>query len=182
MNKKQLEEIIETAYSLGLRLLQRFLRDTAAVKLDIINTISDLIKEKTTKSNNDIQDDAKKIFLLLCYQIMYSILTKIAFSIGSENIVDVYRNILEQKSFPSIKLVNLAIELQFTKKMDKKLIDTFEKDFQSNPVCALILREIVVQYFYLHHVDYKDMQWIASTLRISMKSQRLIDATKSTKT
>jgi len=82
---------------------------------------------------------------------------------------------------PAVKLINIAIKLEFTKKIPKKEISKLYADISNNPLTRRLLQELVIQHLYLNHVKYQDRQWISETLKIPITSQRALQAKKDRK-
>lgn len=176
LERKTLVSLVESAMNSGLRFLRFFLVLSDKSKEEIVRSISYMLKENPEIDNTTLEKEAKKLFLLMTYGVTYGVLRKVAFSIGSKEAYEVYDIILKSNPIPSIRLINEAIELQFLKKIDVKSLQDLSDEFDGNVVCHRILKEIVTQHLYMHHVEFRDKQRISEVLSIPMKSQRLIQS------
>ena len=83
---------------------------------------------------------------------------------------EVYDELEEDSPTPAIQLINQAITLQFKRQLDLKKLNQLNEEFKSNPTCARILKEIVVQHMYMFPVDYRDKQKLSQTLKLAVRT------------
>jgi len=121
LKKEQLKELSLSAYSSGLKFLNYFLTTTKDDQEPILNFIQGIYKENTSLSVNEISEKARKVFLMLCYGASYSVIKKIANSLGSEKLMPIFDDIsgASTKS-PAVQLIHITIQLESTKKNTKK--------------------------------------------------------------
>lgn len=178
----QLQELAESAYSVGLRFLHFYLDLVSSQETEIINFVKKLLEENTELTDEELTKKTKQFYLRFCYGMTFSIIKKISESTGHERIIDILDKISDEKpDSVAIKLINLMTRLEFTKVIPKKHISELAKEFSGNSIAERLLKELVIQHLYLHYLDVQDKQWIASTLGISMDVQRQITAQKKTK-
>lgn len=175
LEKSRLIEMAEEAYGVGLRFLQCFLSASEASKEEVIKMIEHMLKENPRVDNRELEKEARSTFLLLTYGVIYGVLRKIAASCGSKEATEIYEEIERTTKTPAVKLINLAIQLQFEKKLDERRLSELSHEFESNITCDRILKEIVIQHIYMHHVQYKDKQRIAEILNIPVAGQRALE-------
>ncbi|MDF7809708.1 hypothetical protein P4E94_19880, partial [Pontiellaceae bacterium B12219] len=89
---------------------------------EVIQSVKHILKENPTIDDSQLEKDAKNIFLLLTYGVIFGVLRKVAFSIGSKEIEEAYDVLLEDKNTPAVRLINQAIKLQFMKQLDHSTI------------------------------------------------------------
>tara|TARA_R110000787_G_scaffold67400_1_gene150987 strand:+ start:1574 stop:3001 length:1428 start_codon:yes stop_codon:yes gene_type:complete len=171
LSKEKLEQLAEQAYSVGLRFLQFFLNISDNSKEEVVKSIEHLLKENPNIDNDKLEKEAKNIFLLLTYGAIYGVLRKVSMAVGSKEAEQIYKNIEDKIPTPAIKLINQAIYLQFNKNLDAKSLRTLSEEFNKNPTCERILREIVIRHIYMFPVDYKHKQQIAEILKIPVAAQ-----------
>jgi len=181
LKKPDLFELALDAYSVGLRFLKFYITTAASSKDEFLERLQHVIREETTHSSEDTEKIARKIFLALCYNLSLSVIKKISLSVGSDKLISLFDEICEKNPTPAHKLINLAIHLEFKKELPKKMIESMVKDFGDNILCNRMLQEIVVQHLYMHYLEYDEKQWVASTLKIPVASQQLIETHKKIK-
>ena len=176
LDKNTLTSVVEQAYCVGLRCLRFFIELSDILKDEMVRMFKNALREKTKIENEELEEHAKNIFFSLVYYSIYTLLIKIAFPVGCREAEEIYEIIGIKHETPAVMLINQAIELQFQKRINHKKLKQLSEKFKNNIVCDRILKEIVIQHLYMHHVDYKDKQKISQTLRIPISSQRLLGA------
>ncbi len=175
LGKDKLEQLAHQAYGVGLRFLKFFLKISDASKEEVVKLIEHSMKENPSITNEQLEKEARSIFLLLTYGAIYGVLRKVSMSIGSKEAEQIYRKIEEKQPSPAVKLINQAIYLQFNKTMDAKAIQSLANEFNKNPTCERILKEIVIQHIYMFPVKYKQKQQIAEILKLPVKGQLMFE-------
>lgn len=178
LEKSTLISLVEQAYSVGLRFLQYFLVISDSSKDEIIKHIEHMLLENPSVDNRKLEKKAKNVFLLMTYGVIYGVLRKIAFSVGSKEAEEIYKEMETKNNTPAVKLINQAIELQFLKKINAKGIKQLAEELKGNVVCDRILKEIVIQHIYMHHTGYKDKQKLSEILKLPVPNQRALELQK----
>jgi TIR domain-containing protein len=181
IHRDLLRQMVEFSTSTGLRFLHYFIQISDVSKDEVVKMLEHVLRENPTIRDQDLEKEAKNMFLHLTYGVIYSVLRKISASVGSKEADEIYDEIECSMGTPAVKLINQAIGLQFKKKLDFRKLDELVRDFHSNPTCTRILKEIVIQHVYMFPVEYKDKQKIQETLGISMQGQRLMGLKKQLK-
>jgi hypothetical protein len=175
MDRSALLEIVEQAYAAGLRFLQFFIELSDSSKAETIKVIEAALRENPSITNADVEREAKNIFLLLSYGVIYGVINKIASSVGSKEAEEIYEEIEAKLDTPSVRLIGQSIAMKFHKRLDFDAIASLVKEFSNNPTCERILKEIIVQHTYMFPVDYKDKQRLSEVLSLSVHGQRQMD-------
>ncbi len=181
LKRNDLYSLAHEGINTGLRFLDYFLGIANKSKYEVIKIIETILKENPSLTNQQIEKEAKNAFLFLTYGVIFGVIRKISTSMGSSEAEAIYREIEKDFNTNSINLINQAIDLHFHKKLDFRNIEFLNDKFSSNPTCARILREIIIQHIYMFPVSYQDKQRISNTLRISMDTQRILDQKKQLK-
>lgn len=182
LTRKQLYDLAESAYTVGLRFLKFHLTITDNIKDEILKVIKKIICENSSLSDDDVTKKARKIYMLICYGVSYALIQKIANSLGSKQLVPIFEELREKHpDSPAIQLIDIAIKLEFTNSIPKEEIKKLFIELKSNVITRRMLQEVVLQHLYLHNTDFRDKQWISNTLEIPIKTQRLIERQKSQK-
>jgi hypothetical protein len=181
LSRDSIYEIVDQAYTTGLRFLQFFLELSDIAKEEVTRLIANTLKENPTISIDDLEKEAKNTFISLTYASIYGIINKISSSTGSKEAEEIYKLIETNRKTPAVKLINQATTLQFQKRIDFNEIEKLSIQLKGNPICERILKEIVIQHIYMFPVDYKDKQRIASTLRIKLENLKHLETQKTLK-
>ncbi|OHD19690.1 MAG: hypothetical protein A2086_01660 [Spirochaetes bacterium GWD1_27_9] len=188
--KDKLTDIITEAYNVGLRTLKYFL--SFFEEKDIVNIfvekIMNIIEEENKDDKNfkidDIDRDElyKKVnFFIsgLSYFVTFSIIDKIGTALGVERLNEIFNSIAENNNFPSYKLISFIIETKYSNKLSIDKIKKFVKEFDKNNFALSMLKKIVLEYIYMHNIDYKTKQQLATLLNIPIHSQLISENIKS---
>jgi len=177
LTKEQLTALSLSAYSSGLKFLNFFLTGTRDNQDYILKVIQENFRKNTTFSNEKISKEARNIFLMFCYGTSYNVIKKIANSLGSDKLIPIFEEIARnQPDSPAIQLIQIAICMEFKKKIPKKELSILYTKFEENKIAQRLLQELVIQHLYLNHVEYKDRQWISEKLKMPIQNQRLIQS------
>lgn len=175
LTRNDINQLAENGIETGLRFLDYFIRISDLAKNEIIEFIRDKVDENPKSGDGEITQKAELIFLQMTYGAINAIVRKIASSIGSKDAKEIFDELEGVKNTPAYTLVNQAIELQYTRRLDMRSIDKTLDKIHDNPVCLRILKEMVVQHIYMFPVGYKEKQQLSSKLGFSIKQQRLMD-------
>lgn len=182
IHRPQLLNLARSGYECGLKFLSFWLDITKREKKDLIAVISEILKKEVPAGEEQIRRAAIKTYLSITYGMCVAVIRKIAHSMGSDELIEIFHQVEEENPDSiAVRLINVTIGLEFTKKIPKKEIRILNGDLKSNPIGRRLLKEVVVQHLYLNEVPRKDKQWISDNLSISMDFQRLVGARAITK-
>lgn len=184
LEKKQLSDLAQSGFETGLRFLRFWLEFTRREKGDIVALITGalLAGADGAKDDEKTRIAAMELYLNLCYDVCHGVLGRIANSLGARELVEIFDTLEEQDpESVAIMLLNVAIQMEFTKRIPKNKINKLNSKLRSNPIAGLLLRQLVIQHLYLNEVRVGDKQWISSKLGIPMRSQRRLEGSRTTK-
>lgn len=181
MRRDALYELADSGTSSGLRFLDYFIKISDEFKLELIKFIELQLVDHPNLTNREIQDLAEDTYLQLTYGVINGVIRKIAASIGSKEASEIYAALEGKENTPAYMLINLAIELQFTRVLSITTIEETLEKLKNNAVCTRILKEIVIQHIYMFPVDYQIKQKLSELLKITVMGQRLMDQKKAKK-
>ena len=178
LHRPQLLNLASSGYECGLKFLSFWLDITRREKKDLITIIAEILNEELPGAEEErIRRAAIRTYLSMTYGMCVAVIRKIAHSMGSDELIEIFHQLEEEDpDSVAIRLINVAIGLEFTKKIPKKKIRILNSDLESNPIGRRLLKEIVVQHLYLNEVPRRDKQWISDSLNISMDYQRLVSS------
>lgn len=176
LHRPQLLNLASSGYECGLKFLSFWLDITRREKDDLIAFIAEILKEELPGAEEErIRRAAIRTYLSISYGMCVAVIRKIAHSMGSDELIEIFQQLEEKNpSSIAIRLINVAVSLEFTKKIPKKRMRKLNSDLESNPIGRRLLKEVVIQHLYLNEVPRKDKQWISDSLNISMEYQRLV--------
>jgi hypothetical protein len=179
----QLVDLAEASFNTGLRFLSFYLEIHSKTEEETVSLIKKLIKKNSKTSDEQIENSARNLYVQLCYETTFSVIKKIALSNGSEKLLPVFDEVSNgSENSAALKLINLAIKLEFTNNIPFKLIESLSSELETNYIAIRMLKQIVIHHLYLHHVEVRDRQRIADILKLPIKAQRQIQNQKEMKT
>ena len=182
IKKNDLEHLAEQGISTGLRFLHYFIELSYNFKSEIIDMIQKTLLEHPSLTNTEIGKNAENIYLQITYGIIYSVLQKIASSIGSKDAWEIYKVLKNKNKTPAYSLIYQAIDLRFNNRiLDMQNLKETYYEIETSPVCVRILREIVIQHTYMFPVDFRKKQQLSSMLNLDIQQQTLMDKNKRSK-
>lgn len=179
--KADLLRLAEQGAFSGLRFLNFFLNVSDTAKTEVIKYVAASLSSNPSLSNQEIEEQATSHFVGMTYGVINGVIKKVATSIGSKEAAEIYGLLQQSGPSPAVTLLNQAIALHFTRKMDiPRLAESYEK-LKNNPVCLRILKDLAIQHIYMFPVGYKEKQQLSSLLTIPVKAQRNIEMRKAKK-
>jgi hypothetical protein len=182
LTKPQLIELAEASFGTGLRFLDFYLELVSTSEEEILGIISNLIKKDDRIDNSKIEKIARRFYVHICYEFTFGVIKKIAFSTGSDKLLGIFDEVSNKEpDSAAIKLINLAIKLEFDSSIPFKLMEELISEFKPNFVAKRMVQQLVIQHLYLHHIDITEKQRISSILGIPINTQRRIQRQRKTK-
>ncbi|PBP70582.1 hypothetical protein CCL15_13635 [Pseudomonas syringae] len=178
---EQLNALANTAFMTGLRFLSFYFKITKSLKNDILEELAKVLEKSGSLTDGEIRDEARKLFMGICYSVSFSVIRKISFSTGNDQLAPIFKQIAEEVDTPAVHLISLCIDLEFTKRINRDVILDAMKKIETSTVAYRLLQETIIQHLYLHSIEYVDRQWLSAKLNIPIKEQRLVQNQKKTK-
>ncbi len=170
-------DLVEETYLMGLRTLNVFFSVIETNTDFFVNQINTLIDEKHITDKSKIEQVSRRILFNICNQISYSFIKKITDSVGTENLENSYKSVLEKHNFNSVKLIDFSIKLDYFRGFPNEEMRNLKTDFSKSTLALQIMKRMVINYLYLFPTSPEQKQRILSFLDIPMNLQRRIDFT-----
>jgi hypothetical protein len=170
-------DLVEETYLMGLRTLNVFFSVIETNTDYLVNQINDIVSEKHITDKRKIEQVSRRILFNICNQISYSFIKKVTDSVGTENLENSYKGVLEKHNFNSVKLIDFSIKLDHFKSFPNKEMRDLKVSFSKFPLVQQIMKRMVINYLYLFPTSQEQKQRILSFLEIPMNVQRRIDFT-----
>ena len=184
INGEQKLNLVYSTYNLGLRTLNIYLQFIQQNSDEIIESISEIIREKHIKDRfnlkKEIEAVTKDFVFELCFLATWALTKRVSASIGYDKLRNTYEKVLTNNPFNSFKLIDLAIKLTHTG-IPTELIKGYAKEMENNNLSYVTLQNLVIDHLYMFDTDHVTKNKICSALKISVKKQLHIDATSTTK-
>jgi len=177
LEKAELEEMLKVAMSVHLRILSSYF-DLIREKDDqeaVIGYISErLIKlneaedqhQRQPMAEDELRRLARIIFWNLNFFVVYGYISMIVRSLGSDKLISISDKVCDDLNTPASLLVKYGNQMWFAKNVQVDEIAKKTKEPGFSEVARRVINVIVIDYCYLHRVDYKAMQRIHGKLKI----------------
>jgi len=176
LTRVQLRQLVESAYGSGLRFLDSFLELLSDERDELVDIISQILEKDPSIPDTVVVRQASKEFYNIALGSCFGVINKIANSVGSEKLLPVLAQVVEDAPTPANSLILIIAELEFTNRLPQSRVLKFKLDFQQNIIAQRLLKETMVRHLYLHYLKVEQKQWISETLGIPMSSQRLLES------
>ena len=168
--------LVTECYALGLR--------TVSMLFDLfqhdVEGFVDFVYGRLIKKHPDIRDreelksKVRKFMFWMIESASFGMVKRISQAVGHSQLGEIYREVREQDESNATALVDIAIRLEnlgFPEDRLKELAAKFHKNF----FCGRVLRQLVVEHFYLFPTLESTKQKVCEALKIEIKRIRHID-------
>ena len=178
--------LVTTTYNVGLKTLDSYLQLLQRNSKDIVEHISQLIKEKHFKNKQSlekgIEETSRSFVFRLCFMASFGITKRVSNAIGYDKLKNTFDKALIAQPYNSVKLIDLAIKLGYSSiATQMELIEAYKDDMETNKLSTVVLQNLVIDYMYMFDTDYKTRNRICNKLGISVQEQLKIDQTSTVK-
>jgi len=176
LEKTKLKEMFGEAMGVHLRILSSFFdtikgEDWQKTMIDFISRILErFVREsrgrKGEPSDAELRRRARLILWNLNFFVVYSIIHKIVYSLGSDKLTEIVKAVCDELNTPASFLVKHGILMWYNKnlRINELAKRINEKDFSE--IAKRIIKLMVVNHCSLHSINYKDRQRIENKLGI----------------
>ncbi|MCF8258134.1 MAG: DUF4062 domain-containing protein [Flavobacteriales bacterium] len=186
LDGEQKLSLVTTTYNVGLKTLDFYLQLLQRNSQDIVEHISQLIKEKHFKDKYSLEkgiEEASRTFVFkLCFMTSFGITKRVSNAIGYDKLKNSFDKALEAQPYNSVKLIDLAIKLGYSSIATHiELIEEYKDEMDKSKLSLVVLQNLVIDYMYMFDTDYKTRSRICNKLGISVQEQLKIDQTSTVK-
>jgi hypothetical protein len=178
LDLNRLEYIFEQGLKVHLRILSSFIEiikderaEQAMVELlkERINQIIEEQDDDKDLSIDKIEKLVRNIYWNLNFGVLHGFITKAIHSLGSINLLNISQTISNNENTPAAFIVNHGIKMWFAKNLRiEEIAERVElEDFSKT--AERLMKYKVVEHCRLHNIDFKSLQKIEKTLKISTK-------------
>jgi len=178
LKKDKLYEITDSAYGTGLRLVNFYIKLSDRFKEDIIRYIENILMQNPNIAEETLERKAKTEFLFITYNTLFSIMKKIATSVGSVDALEIYDKLSEHYGTPAHKLLKIAITLHFATNINMDELKALHEDLEDNIVAQRLFKDFVIEHLYLYKISSAERHKVASLFGIPILKQLQIEGTK----
>ncbi len=168
-------EVARECHLLGLRILGNIFDlvkgDEEGLVLDIAARLFDdkVIQALPERERVAAQlaSDSRKIARSLFTGASFGIIKRVAFSLGSPNLLETHKIIVEESPTPAMRLIFTAMSLEQSRLNSQETIET-SVELEKRPFASALLRLLVMEHFYLYPSDIGTRQKVCTALGIKL--------------
>jgi len=160
--------IVET-YSIGLRSLKSLVEFFENNHNLLVEEIKEVILKKQYVTDDKINETIANMIFGMVSSISTNIVKRIAKSIGSKDLTEIYKEILsENEGNIAIELINHGIALDFQGGLNVSKIEKIHKSLkkENNRLTDSVLKKMVLEHIYMFDIDFAKKQSICAKLDI----------------
>lgn len=179
-------KLVTTTYNVGLKTLDVYLQMLQRNSKEIIEHISEVIKEKHFRDKHGLEkgiEEASKDFIFrLCFMSAFGVTKRISNAVGIDRLNNTFDKVKEAQPFNSTKLIDLAIRLGYSSlATNLEQIEFYKDEMKNSNLSKVVLQSLVIDHMYMFDTDYKTRSRVCDKLGISVHDQLRIDQTSTVK-
>ena len=160
-------DLARECFHLGLRSLSVVLQMVQAGQSEILNEMSDEIKNRhPNMATWEIENRARESLIGIVHMLSYGLIRRVSKAVGSRDLVNTYERLLQESQSPAFSLINSALSMDNSSEFPYTLIRDEADAFRDSPLPLSVLRHLVVAHFHLFPVDFRTKQSISTTIGI----------------
>lgn len=176
LERTKLEEIFEEAINVHLRVLSYFFEiiKNEDEQKALVGSISEILKKITEKSDErkrkpsdeELRKIARVIFWNLNFFVVYSVIHKIVHSVGSDKLIEISKKVCDEINTPAAFIVKHGILMWYDKNIQVNEVAQSINKKEFSEIARRAIKFMVVDYSYLHQINYQDKQRLENKLGI----------------
>lgn len=161
------EELARECYNLGLRALTRFLESIANAREEILEGLNVFIsKSRSTTTSTERLAILNRVLFGMVELCSYSVIRHVADSVGTEELLPIFENILKNEQTISYRMIDVSIRLENSNKFPTQLVEKMARDVRKKIFPLSLLRRLVWFHFYIYDESRELRQKICADLNI----------------
>lgn len=168
--------LTKECYELGLRALAAMFEAVKEAREELMaHTIEYFKANHPGLTPRELEEMAMQDVVRFAQTTSYTVVKHVSNSVGSGALVQTYKTVLEENGSNAAHLIDLSIKLDQEADFPKVEALRVGRRLKPNDFALSILRYLVVNHFYMFHVDFPTRQSVCDNLGISYeKAARII--------
>ncbi len=172
-------DIAGECYSLGLRTLASIYDALRANSAEIVDDMIAAIKAESPRlQDKELEERALKTIVGLAEIIGLYMVRLVAASVGSKDLSQTYKRVIEQGTNPAILLIDTSIRLDHSVPFPDTAVQKLAEELRKEPFARQILAYLIVGYFHMFPVEMAIKQRVCAALGIKYTALIGADATR----
>ena len=131
-------------------------------------------KHPDIRDRDELKSKVRKFMFWMIESASFGMVKRISQAVGHSQLGEIYREVREQDESNATALVDIAIRLENLGFPEDRLTELAAK-FHKNFFCQQVLKQLVVEHFYLFPTHESTKQKVCEALQIEIKPIRHID-------
>jgi hypothetical protein len=169
--------LTKECYELGLRALAAAFEAVRESREELIAQMIEFLKANHRGlTSRELEELAMQNVVRFAQMLSFAVVRHVSHSVGSAALVQTYKRVLEEEGSDAAHLIDLSIKLDH--ETGFPTVDTLRvgRQLKQNDFAVSLLRYLVVNHFYMFHVDFPTRQSVCDNLGISYeKTARIIN-------
>jgi hypothetical protein len=110
--------------------------------------------------------------------ISYVFISRLAFSIGSDDLAATFDKVLANNSTIARRIVDLAIKLGYSRQLPEEAIIELDQSTRTLHLPNVIIKEFVINFLYMYDIELSRRQSICDRIGIKYKFQKELEYKK----
>ena len=170
-------EIAKECYLLGLRTLKAVLRISEVNLEEVRSYFARIILEHRSIGHvTDLAKTTDESVIWLTLGCAYGVVKRVSTAVGHEELRDTYADVLATLgTSTSAKLIDVSVRLDHFDGVPIREIEALQKEVRKNAFSHRVLRDLVVNFLYLHEADFRSRQRLGAMLNIETSDVRYLE-------
>lgn len=169
--------LTKECYELGLRALAAAFETVREARAELMAHMIEYLKANHPGLTlRELEVMAMRDVVRFAQMISYTVVKHVSHSVGSGALVQTYKRVLEENGSNAAHLIDLSIKLDHEANFPAVDALRVGRQLKQNDFALSLLRHLVVNHFYMFHVDFPTRQSVCDNLGISYeKAARIIN-------
>jgi hypothetical protein len=171
--------LVKEAYEVGLRTISMMLDLFKGNSADFVELVVDRVMDnhpelKDKAKRADLEKNLKSFLFWMIEISCFGVLKRISNAVGHSQLTETYEEVRRACDTNSVSLIDVSVQLDNVGIPDDRL-ELLAKRFKDNIFCERLLRQMVVQHFYLFPTKETTKQKVCALLDIPIRNVRGLD-------
>jgi hypothetical protein len=170
-------QLVKECYELGLRTVSMLFSLFDSKVDDFVDLVADRIIEsrKPIKDSEEFRKRMKSFLFWLIEATCFGMIKRISLAVGHPQLSETYAEVNRDMDSNASALVDIAINLEHLGFPEDQLQE-LSKRFPCDSFCGRVLRQLVVEHFYLFPTKESTKQKVCTAMEIPIQNLRQIDS------
>lgn len=136
-----------------------------------------LIRERRVL-DSDLQAvaEADQLLMWLTGAVGYSIVKRVSMAVGAQELDQIYRKVVKNlHHLLGARLIDVAIRFDHLAAPPVSEVEELGAETKKNPYAYSLLRDLVLDFLYLHHTDSRTRQKLGAAVDVRVADPRMLD-------